>query len=83
VLPAISATWRPAAQEELRTANCRRCSIAEEGNGLWRGGFHTGEAQAERRKLRELIRQMTLSSQTVEKSKSTRISIVFEPRAPG
>jgi hypothetical protein len=57
--------------------------IAEEGNGLWRGGFHTGEAQAERRKLRELIRQMTLSSQTVEKSKSTRISIVFEPRAPG
>ncbi len=29
-----------------------------ERNGRWRGGFHTPEAQAERRRLRELIRQM-------------------------
>jgi hypothetical protein len=29
-----------------------------ERNGRWRGGFHTPEAQAERRRLRDLIRQM-------------------------
>jgi hypothetical protein len=29
-----------------------------ERNGRWRGGFHTPEAQAERRRLRELIREM-------------------------
>jgi hypothetical protein len=27
-------------------------------NGRWRGGFYTAEAQAERRRLRALIRQM-------------------------
>jgi len=29
-----------------------------ERNGRWRGGFHTKEAQVERRRLRALIRQM-------------------------
>jgi hypothetical protein len=29
-----------------------------ERNGSWRGGFYTPEAQAERRRLRDLIRQM-------------------------
>lgn len=29
-----------------------------ERNGSWRDGFHTLEARAERRRLRELIRQM-------------------------
>ena len=29
-----------------------------ERNGRWRGGFHTDEAKAERRRLRELIRHM-------------------------
>jgi glucans biosynthesis protein len=29
-----------------------------ERNGRWRGGFYTQEAQAERRRLHELIRQM-------------------------
>ncbi len=29
-----------------------------ERNGRWRGGFHTPEAGADRRRLRELIRQM-------------------------
>jgi hypothetical protein len=29
-----------------------------ERNGRWRGGFYTQEAQAERRRLRDLIRQM-------------------------
>ena len=29
-----------------------------ERNGRWRGGFHTVEAQAERSRLRALIRQM-------------------------
>ncbi len=32
-----------------------------ERNGRWRGGFHTPEAQAERRRLRELIHQMRTS----------------------
>jgi hypothetical protein len=32
-----------------------------ERNGSWRGGFYTLEAQAERRRLRELIRQMRQS----------------------
>jgi hypothetical protein len=27
-------------------------------NGNWRGGFYSQEAQADRRRLRELIRQM-------------------------
>jgi hypothetical protein len=27
-------------------------------NGRWRGGFYTAEAQADRRRLRDLIRQM-------------------------
>jgi hypothetical protein len=30
-------------------------------NGRWRGGFYTEDAQAERRSLRELIRQMRTS----------------------
>ena len=29
-----------------------------ERNGRWRGGFYTQEAQAERRRLRDLIRRM-------------------------
>ena len=29
-----------------------------ERNGRWRGGFYTREAQADRRRLRDLIRQM-------------------------
>jgi hypothetical protein len=32
-----------------------------ERNGNWRGGFETPEAPAERRKLRELIRQMRIT----------------------
>jgi hypothetical protein len=29
-----------------------------ESNGNWRGGFYSQESQAERRRLRDLIRQM-------------------------
>jgi hypothetical protein len=32
-----------------------------ERNGRWRGGFYTEDAQAERRRLRNLIRQMQTS----------------------
>jgi hypothetical protein len=32
-----------------------------ERNGRWRGGFYTKEAQAERRRFRDLIRQMRIS----------------------
>jgi len=32
-----------------------------ERNGNWRGGFYTAEGKAERRRVREVIRQMRLS----------------------